>query len=187
MHQVRDRFGIGVGRELVAQQLKRVAHVAVVLDDAVVHHAHAAADVRVRVALGRRAVRGPARMADADGALELLLPGQLLQLGDAAARAQALERAVDDRYPGRVVAAVLEAQQPLDQDRDDVARAYRGDDAAHGLTLRMTKRSRRLASKATHSSRPIAAQARVCQTLLAAPVKSYGRLRMAQTCASTAS
>ena len=63
---VRDDFGVGLGRELVAG-LQLVAQLLVVLDDAVVHERDAVArDVRMGVALARHAVRGPARVRDAE-------------------------------------------------------------------------------------------------------------------------
>ena len=56
------------------------------------------------------------------------------KLRDLADRAQAgdLRAAVQDRDPGRVIAAVLEALQALDQDRDDVPVSHGTDDSAHG-------------------------------------------------------
>jgi hypothetical protein len=41
-------------------------------------------------------------------------------------------RAIDERHAAGVVAAVFEAPQPLDQDRNDVAPGGGADDAAHG-------------------------------------------------------
>src|SRR6185295_6266200 len=137
MDQVRDNFRVGVRGELVAERSEPGADRFVVLDDAVVHHRDAAGDVRVGVALGGHAVRGPARMADADGAVQGVLLGQLLELSHPPARAQALQRAIDDGHAGRVVAAVLEALEALDQDRHDVAAGYRSDDSAHRYVLRM--------------------------------------------------
>jgi predicted amino acid-binding ACT domain protein len=53
--------------EDMALRLQFLAQLGVVLDDAVMHHHHARRGVRMRIALGRRAMGGPARMADADG------------------------------------------------------------------------------------------------------------------------
>src|SRR5918993_732606 len=131
MDQMRNHLGVGIGGELIARRLKLRANRRVVLDDAVVHHRDAAADMRMGIALGGHAVRRPARVADADHALELLLVGQLLELRHAPARAQAFEAAIDDGDACGVVAAVLEAAQTFQQDRDDVAPRYRGDDSAH--------------------------------------------------------
>src|SRR5690348_4124337 len=131
MNQMRDNFGVGVRSELVAEGLEPRADLVVVLDDAVVHHRDAAADVRMGVALGGHAVRGPARVADAGAADQVLLVGEFLELGDPAAGAKALQIAIDDGNPGGVVPAVLQAPQPFEENRDDVAPRYRGDDSAH--------------------------------------------------------
>src|SRR5581483_1937781 len=51
---------------------------------------------------------------------------------------QALHAAVDHGDARRVVAAVLEAPQALEQDRHDVTGGYGCDDSAHGAFLRMS-------------------------------------------------
>ena len=66
--QLRHRFGVGLGGEFLARRLQLRAQLGVVLDDAVVHDGDARGAVRMRVALGRRAVRRPAGVADAGGA-----------------------------------------------------------------------------------------------------------------------
>ena len=43
--------------------------------------------------------------------------------------------AADDRETARIVAAVFEAADAVDQDRNDVARGDRADNAAHGVSL----------------------------------------------------
>src|SRR4029077_7471211 len=63
-------------------------------------------------------------------------PRELLQLGDAPGRAYPPERhvarcAVHHGDPGRIVAAVFEPLQPLDEDGNDVTLGYRSDDSAH--------------------------------------------------------
>jgi hypothetical protein len=64
--QVRDDLGVGLRFELVAELAQAIALLLVVLDDAVVHQREfAVAHVRMRVAFGDAAVRGPARVADA--------------------------------------------------------------------------------------------------------------------------
>ena len=72
LDEVRDDLGVGLGDEAVAFLLQLPLQIEVVLDDAVVHDddlARAVA-VRVRVLLGRPAVRRPARVADAVLAVE---------------------------------------------------------------------------------------------------------------------
>ena len=64
---MRDHLGVGLGAELVAAPLEVRAQLLVVLDDAVVHDREPVArDVRVRVALARHPVGGPAGVGDAD-------------------------------------------------------------------------------------------------------------------------
>ena len=92
-----------------------------------------AVGLRVRVELGRPAVRRPARVADArrpGGGM----PRELLdEVAELAGRAVDREAAVRERRDaGRVVAAVLEPLQPLEQERARLLRADVADDAAHG-------------------------------------------------------
>src|SRR6266849_3852807 len=145
MNQVGDDFGIGFGHELVALGAQALAHLFVVLDDAIVHHRHAAGNVRMRVLLRRHAVGGPARMRDPDVPGEALRARELLQLRDAAGRAHTAQRrprsrrhSVEDRDPGGVVAAILEPLQPLDEDGNDVTLGYRPDYSAHAVCLSIT-------------------------------------------------
>jgi len=71
----------------------------VVLDDAVVHHGQIiAGEMRVGVALARRAVGGPAGVRDAQTTGQLRLGLRLFQLGDLAGAAQALQFR---RHPAR--------------------------------------------------------------------------------------
>ena len=67
LDEVRDDLGVGLGDELVALPLELLLEIEVVLDDAVVNHDDlaGAVAVRMRVLLGRPAVRGPTRVADA--------------------------------------------------------------------------------------------------------------------------
>ena len=60
-------------------------------------------------------------------------PGRIkaLELRDAARRAQPVQPPVDDGDAGRVVAAVLQALQALEEHRHDVARRDRADYSAH--------------------------------------------------------
>ena len=66
--QVRNHLGVGLGRERPAFARQLVAQVEIVFDDAVMDHDHVAGPVGMGIFLGRRAVRRPSRVADADRA-----------------------------------------------------------------------------------------------------------------------
>ena len=88
LHEVRDDLGVGLRVELVPFLLERRPELAVVLDDPVQHDrdlAARAAGQRVRVLLGDRAVRGPARVAEpvlGDRAVGAGRVDQVLQVAD---------------------------------------------------------------------------------------------------------
>ena len=116
--KLRHRLGVGLGGELLAFRLKFGAQFGVVLDDAVVHDRYARGAVRMRVALGRRAVRRPARMADAGRAGQR----QTIQHGGEIAKlalgSAALDVAVDQRGDaGAVVAAIFQPAQRIQDQR----------------------------------------------------------------------
>src|SRR5690606_14636850 len=120
--------------ELVAGALERGAQLVVVLDDAVVDDREPVArDVRVRVALARRAVRRPAGMRDAELAFERMLRECLVEHLHLADRAHPLELLlrVEHREARRVIAAVFEPPQALDQDGYDIALGDGSDDSTH--------------------------------------------------------
>ena len=89
------------------------------------------------IGLGDAAVRRPARVRDADPAV-LRRRGELvLEFGDLAYRpAQAyVSFAVDDRDPGGIIAAILEATQALDENGHNIAFRDRTNDSAHEFAL----------------------------------------------------
>ena len=68
-----------------------------------------------------------------------------LEVGELAGAAPDVDaRAVDDRDAGRVVAAVFEPPQPLDQDGNDLLGADVADDAAHESSLQSQFRVQRV-------------------------------------------
>ena len=134
VNAMRDHFGVGLRSERVAELGELLAQLLVVLDDAVVNDRDAVArDVRMRVALGGHAVRRPARVRDAEMAVDRRLVQRFLQHPDLADGAQAanLAAAIQDGKAGRVVTAVFEAAQAFDQDGNDVSISDRADDSAH--------------------------------------------------------
>ena len=159
--EVDDDLGVGLAGEEVAARQQLGAQGLVVFDDAVVHqrdarragggllavHAGghgAAAEMRVRVADGRCAVRGPAGVGNAGAAGQALRFGLRAQVGHAGDAAQALQARARHGarslgrmhgHAARVVAAVFEPLQALHEEGNDVARGDRADDAAHGKAL----------------------------------------------------
>ena len=136
LQQVRDDLGVGLGDQLVAVVLEARAQVVEVLDDAVVHDRHppGRAGGRVGVDVVGRTVGGPAGVPDAGrrgrqrvGVDDLLEVGQLARL-----LAGHQGAAVDQGDAGRVVAAVLQAPQPLDDDQLGGALPDVPHDPAHG-------------------------------------------------------
>ena len=78
--EMRDDLAVGLGRELGALGFELAAQFAEILDDAVVHDGQPIGRVRMRVVLGRPAMRRPAGVADADRARERLAREFLFQI-----------------------------------------------------------------------------------------------------------
>jgi hypothetical protein len=138
VNTVRDHLGIRLGGELVAEPLELGPQLLVVLDDPVVHDRDPfARDVRMRVALARHAMRGPAGVRDADFPVHRVRIQRVLKRADFAYRPATLETAVAvaDDDARRVIAPVLEPAQPLDQVRHDVATGDGSNDSTHGVFL----------------------------------------------------
>ena len=130
--QVGDHLGIGIGDELAPLRLQLGAQRAVVLDDAVVDHRHPPGGMGVGVGLAGLAVRGPARVPDADGAGDRALGDQAFELDELALGTAELDQAVGERrQTRRIVAAVFEAPQPVEDVRRRLIRARDTYDSAH--------------------------------------------------------
>jgi hypothetical protein len=112
--QMRHDFGIGFRFEPVALFLQLVLERQIIFDDAVVDEHAGAGAVRMRVLLGRPAVRRPTGMPDADRAAELLLRQRLAQVRQLADAAPHVDPAVVQHgHAGRIVAAILQPLQPI--------------------------------------------------------------------------
>ena len=133
--QVNDHFGIGFAGELRAVLAERFAQLAEILDDAVVHDRDPLGSVRMRVELGRLAVRGPAGVADADSSGKRFAGEPLLQVLELALGAPARQRpALERRNAGGVVAAILQALERIDElARDGLTPENSNDPAQSGL------------------------------------------------------
>jgi len=123
-NQVRNDFCICLGNKLVTLGRQLMLECQVVLHDAVVHDHNAAraVTVRMRIFLGGAAMRSPARVANAIGAFERTLANHLFQpaqLAGGAAQLQSVTKAANGDAR-RIVAAILQAAQPLNDDRNDV-------------------------------------------------------------------
>ena len=147
-----DDLRVGLREEANALLLEPLLHRKEVLDDAVVNDDDAAGGVamRVRVLLGGAAVRGPARVPDAEPAGRRVLRDLLREVAELALAARHAHDPVvpDDRDARRVVAAVLEALQAVEENRRRLAVPDVPDDAAH-----LRSSSRRSSSRGT-SRRP---------------------------------
>src|SRR5579883_3332096 len=131
-HHDGDGLGIGLGLEAVAELAQLAAQLLEILDDAVVDDGDARRRDGMGVGLVRDAMRRPARMADADRALHRLLLEAGDEVVELALGAAALDLAVDQRRdPRRLIAAVFETAQPVDEERRHLALADDSDDAAH--------------------------------------------------------
>ena len=136
INKVRDGLGIGLRFELVAMRLKAGAQLLVVFDDAVVHNGDLAlaAEMRMRVAVGRLAVGRPAGVADAAGAVErcLVLADFCFEVCNAAARlydTQTVLRKCSNT--GGVIAAVFQAVKTLDQNGERVLASRETNNSTH--------------------------------------------------------
>ncbi len=122
LDQVGDDFRVGFGDELVAFGGQRVLQLDVILDDAVVHDDDFAGAIAVRVGVffGGAAMRGPARVADAVDAVEGSGANRFFQIVQFAGRAADLQFPVlaDHGDAGGVVAAIFEAPEPVQNQRD---------------------------------------------------------------------
>jgi len=114
LYQVRDDFGVSFGDELVALRGELALEIKIIFDNAVVNYDDAAGTVavRMRILFGRTTVRSPARVADAEGAIEGLLAKYLFKIRQLARRAPQVELVATGMADGdtsRVVTPVLEA------------------------------------------------------------------------------
>ena len=142
--QVGDHLGIGLRAEDVALGLQHRLERPVVLDHPVVHDRHArlhrhagvadAPQMRVRVGVGRRAVRRPAGVADADRRVGLRLPHERFQSVEPPRGLQHPDPAVllERGDPGGVVSAVFEPTQPLHDQATRPSKTDIAHDATHG-------------------------------------------------------
>ena len=138
--QMRDDFGVGFGLEDVAFALELFLQRQEVFDDAVVDDDDVAGAVAVRMGVffGGAAVRGPAGMADAVVAIDRIEAQDVFEVAKftrRAADAEGLIVAVDGDARG-IIAAVFEAFQAIQNDRNGALRAHIADNSAHKFIVR---------------------------------------------------
>ena len=135
LDEVGERLRVGLGGELVTALLEPVPELAEVLDDPVVDDRDlaGAVDVGVGVQVVRPAVGRPAGVRQPDRRVRRPVGDRRLEVGQLAGPLldEQVAVLVDERDPGRVVAAVLEALQALDEDGARLTRTGVADDAAH--------------------------------------------------------
>jgi hypothetical protein len=132
--QVAEHLGVGFGLEGVVLADQEAFDRGVIFDDAVVHERELAiaAEMRVRVGVGHPAVGGPTRMADAGRAGKMVFRDLLGEIVHPADLFDDVEVAVLlDGESGRIVAAVFQALQSLEQDGSRLLFTHIADDAAH--------------------------------------------------------
>ena len=144
LDEVRDRLGVGLGRERVAARLERVAQLPEVLDDPVVDDRDLARAVLVGmgVQVVRAPVRGPARVRQPDRGVRRPVGDGRLEIGELAGALldEEVARVVDERDARRVVAAVLEPLEPFDEDRARLTGTGVSDDATHAVKISVQAR-----------------------------------------------
>ena len=134
LDEVGDDLGIRFRLERVSLLLELFLQLQIVLDDPVVNDDDlaGAVAVRMRVLLGRTAVRRPARVPHTVEPIDRLHANGLFQVRELPCRAAQRDAfRADDRHAGGVVAAIFHAAKSLEKNRDDGLAADVSDDSAH--------------------------------------------------------
>src|SRR6266700_7169787 len=133
--QVGDYLCVGFGGEAVALFDELPLQRNIVLNNSIVHHDYtpAAIAVRMGVLFGGAAVGCPAGVADAVSSIERFQADnffQIPQLAFGAANLKSFPVAAHG-YARRVVAAILQALEPINNDRHDSLVTHVSNDATH--------------------------------------------------------
>ncbi len=139
---MRNHLRIRLGLESVAAGDELIAQVAEVLDDAVVDDRDAAGAIAmgVGVEIARATVRGPASVAQADPCTGRVAAEGVRQNGHLTGSLLNEQVSIlgDEGDAGGVVAPVLEASQPIEQDRSSFSGSGVADDSAHTNSLQVS-------------------------------------------------
>src|SRR5215212_6468843 len=129
---MQNDLGVGFSFEHRAVFLKRSAQLAEILDDAVVDNGDAIGRMRMRVGLGRLAVRGPTGVADAGMAAQRLGLQSFFEVLEFAFGATALDVvAFQSRHARGIVTAIFQALERIYQLLRDWTAPENPDNAAH--------------------------------------------------------
>ncbi|MGK2228110.1 MAG: hypothetical protein ACI9GK_001940 [Devosia sp.] len=132
-HPERHGFGIGLGGGLIAILGQIDQHVAVVFDNAVMHHTNAIGGVWVGIELSGGTMGGPAGMANADRARQWFGRQFLGQIAQLALGAAAGDIAISQRGDaGAVIAAIFQALERIHEAFGNRLIANNTNDTAHG-------------------------------------------------------
>ena len=144
VEQADEGFRVGLGLEHRAAALQVGAQLGVVLDDAVVDHGDAVGRVRMGVALGRRAMRRPAGVADAGGAGQGLAIQRRGEVAELALGAASLDAAIEQGGDaGAVIATIFEAAERAQQQRRRLGQPDHAHDATHASAMPLLSRAGR--------------------------------------------
>ena len=140
LYQVGNHFGVGLGDESVAFLLEFFFELQVIFDDSVVNHDDIASAVAMLVGifLGRAAVRRPARVADAVGAIhgvQLQHVFEVAKFAGSAANAEGLVIAINGEAR-RVIAAIFQLLQAFENDGYRALRPHVTDNSTHAVIVR---------------------------------------------------
>src|SRR4029077_4289833 len=136
---MRDDLGVGLGHKLMVSLTQLFFELQVILDDAVVNYDNAPGAIAVWMSIffSRTAVSGPARVSNSVGSVERAEPDYLFEVAKLSLSAANFEQVafVDHRDPGRVVTAILELPQTVNDQRHNLLVSNVANNSAHKLPL----------------------------------------------------
>ena len=136
-------LGVGLAGEFCALPFQHLPEFAKILDDAVMDDGDVVGGMRMRIALVRFSVRGPARMPDAGMTGERLGLQSRFEIPELALGATAFEMiTLERRDAGGIIAAIFEALERIHDLVRDRSATENADNAAHaGQYLPIDERS----------------------------------------------
>ena len=127
-------LGVGFAGKLRALLLEVLPQLAKILDDAVMNHGDILGCVGMGVVFGRLAMGSPAGMTDAGMALERRILQSRFEIFELAFGAAAIEAIAFQRGDARrIIAAIFEALERINQLFGDRSAPENADDAAHAV------------------------------------------------------